>query len=797
MEGSEAPDIGAGTGAGAGRAHRRVKPMTIAVAALFVVATIGSWFAGRAKSTNSAEEDRKDLVAERLGARAAALRPHDARLALQLDIAAERLAGSRSSRSRLLKSVSLPYSDVVDGGTGGTGSVVFAPDGKTMMAMSHDGLRVWDVDVPGPPRPIGQPWPGPVDNYPGNVALSPDGRLLVTGGDHNTLLRWDFTKREGRPLDSLPLPGTGFAHAVVFSPDGRTLATGTDDGLIRLWNVGLGGGLELLGAPFPADSTQPPPDLAAGTFDTVWALVFSPDGRRLVSASGRGVVKIWGVSRRTEPKEIGTLPLPSAGTDHLAFSPDGHTLVSGDDNDPALRFWDVKGQAPPRLIGDPVKVGDRNLAAFAVSPMDGVFAAGNRGGQIYLWDMAHHTRLELVGETLDDEGDGPTALVFSPDGKILTAGDGLSMAFWRLPMRATPTSVGRLQAEKPVDALWACAVSPDGHTLATVGEDGTTADGYLSLWDIADRLHPRPLTRTPVPTSANYDLQFVTNRRLLSVTEEGREGGLSLWDITDRTNPRATSVDLPRSSSVTTARLAPDGVTLASVHSDGTLRLWTVADDGKARPRGPSLSLPGDTALRTVAFFLDGRHLAVGADDGTVRVWDLADLDQPKLVGTGGGNRSTGSLTFFPDGRTAVVSAGDGTAGIWDFSDPARPLRQDQPLVVAGGAVAIAPDGETVAVALDYGLRLWDVADREQPVPLGVMVVSHDLPVRSVAFTPDGRTVVTVGSDGAAQLWDIDELIDLRRTAVREACSLVGAGLDPEQWKRFVPEFPYRDTCAR
>ena len=251
------------------------------------------------------------------------------------------------------------------------------------------------------------------------------------------------------------------------------------------------------------------------------------------------------------------------------------------------------------------------------------------------------------------------------------------------------------------DWVRSVAFLPDGHTLASGSRDGT-----VLLWDTSPYI--------------NITLQSIvdTDQPLAILAQEGRKN--EVWSVA----------------------FSPDGRTLASGHTDYTIRLWEVSTGQQ------TATLEGHTDwVHSVAFSPDGKTLASGSGDLTVRLWEVG-TGQPLIPL----EKSYGvySVAFSPDGKTLASGSPSGTIQLWDVSTG----QQQATLKGHSGfvySVAFSPDGQTLAsgCSTDYTIRLWDVSTGQQMATLDL----EGWRVFSVAFSPDGQTLASGGSQ--LLWWDV------------------------------------------
>lgn len=290
----------------------------------------------------------------------------------------------------------------------------------------------------------------------------------------------------------------------------------------------------------------------------------------------------------------------------------------------------------------------------------------------------------------------------------------------------------------PVQAL---AFGPDGATLTSAayhfGMPGGQVEAFV--WDSATGGRRAAHTE---PGRGLLALTFAPGARLLACT--GREGALRLWHTASWHEQSL----LGESTSVVCAlACSADGSQLAAADFLN-VTLWDVAT-GRRRAwcheQGP---LPC-----ALAFAPDTRTLASGNADSTLRLWDTATGEGR---GTLTGHASPVlALAFAPDGR--VLASGDraGMVKLWDVAAATERATLgtsvSDVLVNEVTAVTFAPDGGTLAVAIDRVVQLWDVATRR----LVARLPGHEGKVKCLAYSPDGTCLASGSYDQRVRLWNV------------------------------------------
>lgn len=569
-------------------------------------------------------------------------------------------------------------------------------------------------------------------HYFREVFLTPDGSIIIGNQDQRVIHLVDATT--GKPIGTLEDPDLS-QFVAALSPDGKKLALF---------------GLDKRGQP-AADTTIRVYDLA--NRKPLWtsvielpmrlerAIQFTPDGKRIVTASQD--LRVWNAETGEELRREELKQAP----EKIEISRDGKTVALASHE---LLLWELDGKTGPRKVTTGPRV-ENHLCRFAPDGKTvyvGDINLGMRGFDVASGAPAGDLKVGAIRWAM-----------FSPDGKTIATGGintgGVHPREFGVTLWDAATSKAVQRLEMPQSRANSGAWSADGKRFMAQG------DGRLWVWDM-------PAAKLRGSDAPGHDalinaLTFAPDGRLFTSSDDHT---IRAWDPT-------TEMELLKLTMANWARgmdVSPDGSLVAGNALNNDFRVW----DAKTGKEVFKLQGHGKMGgLRRVRFSTDEQSLLSLGDDNYLRSWDLLsgklkaehrlrlydrddpDRDDERFPFALASNRA---IDLGRDGTTLAIGIGKDLRIIAADTGKER-LRLDMGVRSADN-LAIAPDCKRVATLAT------------SPVPAatkGPEVVVWDLPtgmasvrfrtgqnsLRSVlAFSPDGKQLVTDAAPQALQFWD-------------------------------------------
>ncbi|NET56357.1 MAG: TIR domain-containing protein [Symploca sp. SIO2E6] len=567
------------------------------------------------------------------------------------------------------------------------------------------------------------------------VAISPDGQLIASGSEDNTIKLWN---REGKLEKNLEGHKQS-VNAVAFSPDGKQIASASVDKTIKLWGSDgtfiktlEGHSNAVRDVAFRADGKliasasddktiklwQPDGTLIntlEGHTDQVTSVAFSPDGKLIASASDDQTIKLW----QPDGTLIQTLEGHKDNVESVAFSPDGK-LIASTSSDNTIKLWNRDGTLSRTLTGHKDIV-----LAVAFSDDGNRIASASYDKTIKVWKPDGTLLANLTGHS-----DHVTGVTFEPKSyNTASASADNTVRLWKLDQNANAPQI--LYGHQ--DVVKAVTFSPDGKLIASAGDDKK-----VKLWN-QENLWQQTLS----VDGEVRGIAFSPNNKFIAAALRNKT--IKLWQQDGTPLKR-----IPEQDKVNQVAFSPDSKVIASASDDYTVKLWPV-DGGEGKVlRGH------EDKVKSVAFSPDGKLIVSGSSDNSIRLWSPTGQQLSKLTRHKG---AVNDVSFSPDGTMIASASADNTVKLWQRDRVLLTLVHDlgnleDKHTESVNQVVFSPDGELIASAsVDKTVKLWNLKGKL----LGTFYLHTDA-VNGVAFWRDSKTVVSASSDHTVILWNVDEV---------------------------------------
>jgi WD40 repeat protein len=492
-----------------------------------------------------------------------------------------------------------------------------------------------------------------------------------------------------------------------------------------------------------------------GHSTSVMSVAVTPDGKRAVSGSEDGTIKVWDMS---SGREVCTLK-DKFNLKAMGLTPDGRYAVSGSDSFCTLKVWDLESCQQHRVLED-LLAPPGYLRSIAISP-DGrrAVTAFERENSLAVWDLTNgkvirkfegHEESARRFESSTKLGSHYSieTCVYSPDGRHVLSGGGYhdipesfsgqDKSFGELKIWDAETGIEVMTFAGHKDFVKSCAFSPDGRRIVS-----GSFDGMIKIWnaETGEEIH----TLRGHKTSVNAVIVTPDGKHFVSGSSDYN---LKVWDMESGQEIRTLE---GHSDKVNAVAVTPDGKRAISASGDiiggcidHTLKIWDLEVEGARSPYEAHSS-----KVTTLAITPNGRHVVSGSWDNTLKLWSM---ESGELLKTLEGHRDwIEALAIVPDGRRAISVSNDETK-VWDLEsgELVSTFRGHEGSIMSA---AMTPDGKRVVSGSlgDEALKVWNPESGQEVYTLA----KNNWNVSSIVLTENGRLAVSVCFYDNLSVWDV------------------------------------------
>ncbi len=586
-------------------------------------------------------------------------------------------------------------------GNGFPKDIAYSPDGEMFGVCSSTGLYLYVSMNWGGPNLLGE------ETACESMAWSPDSTFLASGNVDGKIRVWNVQTEE---LVKIMGDGNAAITSVAWSPDGYTLASADYRDSITLWNVENG----------------EPTQLRRGYGDNTNNIVaWSPNSQYLAITLWKDI-EVWDINKgETIQNYSSKTPFNS-----IMWSPDGHSLAAANDGFQILNIHTGEQIFSKELQSEYTW----QIEKLSWSPDGTYLAIGDNYGNVEVWDTINWVIKNRYES--DGRGDEITGIAWSPFGELITISNSFGIIKHVRTNVSTPDSLINVFSSFQ-DFAW----SPDGSTFASVN-----ANGIMDTWNASTgaKIHSfyNPMHIDECVTWSPDGTKLAT----------GFFGTIFIWDAETGKKIKTMS-DEEYHSRTTSIAWSPDGNTIAIAGPyEGKVYLWDFNT-------GELIRILSDyyPCVSNIAWHPEGQMLA--SSDGGIWLWDWETGGLiNNLAAT---NMQNNDIAWSPDGRFIAIGGDNNSAKIWD-AERGTATYQINGQSSRISSVAWHPIEPILASGSRQGtIYIWNSVTGEllhtlNNLPEDPSSSESKLPtINQLTFSPDGKTLASVSSDGTIRFWGL------------------------------------------